>query len=53
MLVWTAAVLGVRGLRTRFTAVSPDSGVWSDKAEILAAASVRSAADGVREWVVG
>lgn len=31
MLVWAADALGVRGLRTRFSAVSPDTGVLSDK----------------------
>lgn len=53
MLVWAADALGVRGLRTRFSAVSPVSGVLSDKREFLAAASVRGARTGSGEWVVG
>jgi hypothetical protein len=44
--------LGARGLRTRFSAVSPDTGVLSDKrnSSQLRASAVRGRD---QEWVVG
>ena len=52
MLVWAADTLGARGLRTRFSAVSPDTGVLSDKrnSSRLRASAVRGRD---QEWVVG